>query len=102
MGFRLFVIVSLTVLVIHAAANMVFTQGRGFVVGASFGLLCLFAPLSRVDLPRRGHRLFGTSILFGKLFCIATFVGFGEKRCRKNLPLGDPIQSDGRLALANP
>ena len=29
-----------------------------------------------------------TWILFGKLFGVATFVGFGEKRCRKNLPLG--------------
>ena len=30
-----------------------------------------------------------TSILFGKLFCAATFVGFEKKRCRKNLPLSD-------------
>ena len=28
-----------------------------------------------------------TWFLFGKLFGIATLVGFGEKRCRKNLPL---------------
>ena len=28
-----------------------------------------------------------TWILFGKLFGVATLVGFGEKRCRKNLPL---------------
>ena len=28
-------------------------------------------------------------ILFGKLIGVATFVGFGEKRCRKNLPLCD-------------
>ena len=27
--------------------------------------------------------------LFGKLFCVAITFGFGEKRCRKNLPLGD-------------
>ena len=26
----------------------------------------------------------------GKLFGVATLVGFGEKRCRKNLPLGVP------------
>ena len=40
---------------------MVFTQGHGFVVGASFGLPRLLAPLSRIDLPRRGHRLFGNA-----------------------------------------
>ena len=28
-----------------------------------------------------------TRFLFGKLFSVATLVGFGEKRCRKNLPL---------------
>ena len=36
---------------------MVFTQGRGFVLGASFGLQTPLAPLSRSGLPRRGHRL---------------------------------------------
>ena len=30
-----------------------------------------------------------TSFLFGKLTGVATLVGFGEKRCRKNLPLWD-------------
>ena len=30
-----------------------------------------------------------TWILFGKLIGVATFVGFGKKRCRKNLPLCD-------------
>ena len=70
--------------------NMVFTQGRGFVLGASFGLQNSFAPLPRYGLPRRGHRLFGTWFLFGKLICVAITFGFGEKRCRKNLPLGDP------------
>ena len=43
---------------------MVFTQGRGFAVGASFGLPRLFAPLSRFGLPRRGHRLFGNVVSF--------------------------------------
>ena len=28
-----------------------------------------------------------TWVLFGKLFGVATLAGFGEKRCRKNLPL---------------
>ena len=43
---------------------MVFTQGHGFVVGASFGMLSLFAPLSRFGLPRRGHRFFGNAVSF--------------------------------------
>ena len=30
-----------------------------------------FAPLSRADLPRRGHRLFGNVISFGKLIAVA-------------------------------
>ena len=34
-----------------------------------------------------------TRLSFGKLFSIATFVVFGEKRCRKNLPLHDAGQS---------
>ena len=46
------------------AGNMAFTKGRGFVFGVSFGLRDLFAPLSRVGLPRRGHRLFGNVISF--------------------------------------
>ena len=58
---------------------MVFTQGRGFVVGASFGLLCLFALLSLAGLPRRGHRLFGNACSFGKLMAVATLIGFDEK-----------------------
>ena len=44
--------------------NMVFTQGRGFVFGASLGLQISLAPLSRFGLPRRGHRLFGNVIPF--------------------------------------
>ena len=48
----------------QAACNMVFTQSRGFVLGASFGLQIWFAPLSRSGLPRRGHRLFGNVISF--------------------------------------
>ena len=31
-----------------------------------------------------------TWFLFGKLFGVATLVGFGEKRCRKHLPLSAP------------
>ena len=33
--------------------------------------------------------------LFGKLFCVAITFGFGEKRCRKNLPLFDRDQLTG-------
>ena len=33
-----------------------------------------------------------TWFLFGKLFCVATLFDFGEKRCRKNLPLADTGQ----------
>ena len=43
---------------------MVFKQGHGFVTGASFGLPCSSAPLSRIGLPRRGHRLFGNVVSF--------------------------------------
>ena len=58
---------------------MVFTQGHGFVVGATFGLPRSFAPLSRVGLQRRGHRLFGNAFFLGKLSGVATLVAFGEK-----------------------
>ena len=66
---------------------MVFTQGRGFVFGASFGmqrgsLRCRFSVCHAADTAS-----FPTWFLFGKLFGVATLVGFGEKRCRKNLPL---------------
>ena len=44
--------------------NMVFTQGRGFVLGASFGLPRLFALTVCSGLPRRGHRLFGNAVMF--------------------------------------
>jgi len=50
---------------IVAAANMVFTQGRGFVLGGSFGLQTRLASLSRSGLPRRGHRLFGNTSFSG-------------------------------------
>ena len=53
-----------TVLAVEMSANLVFPQGRGFVIGASIGLLISFAPLSRVGLQRRGNRLFGNVISF--------------------------------------
>ena len=73
---------------------MVFTQGHGFVVGASFGLR-RFSLRCRVLVCRAaGTASLATWFLFGKLFGVAVLVVFGEKRCRKNLPLADP----GRMA----
>ena len=43
---------------------MVFTLGRSFLVGESFGLRRLTAWETRFDLLRRGHRLFGNVISF--------------------------------------
>ena len=68
---------------------MVFTQGRGFVFGASFGLQirslrCRVLVCRAADTASLATRQF-----FGKLTVVATLFGFGEKRCRKNLPLGD-------------
>ena len=66
---------------------MVFTQGRGFVLGASHGLRYRsLRPRALVSHAADTASL-ATWFLFGKLFGIATFVDFGEKRCRKNLPL---------------
>ena len=46
-----------------------------------------------------------TWFLFGKLFVVVTLVGFGEKRCRKNLPLGDlsfpMIDAKSAIAIAD-
>ena len=68
---------------------MVFTQGRGFVLGASFGLQ-IYSLRCRVLVCHAADTAsLATWVLFGKLFDVATLVGFGEKRCRKNLPLGD-------------
>ena len=41
-----------------------------------------------------------TWILFGKLLSVATLVAFGEKRCRKNLPLSDTGMKAMRAELA--
>ena len=74
-------------MVAQMAHNMVVTQGRGFVLGASFGLLIRWLRC-RVSVCRAADTAsLATSFLFGKLFGVATFVSFGEKRCRKNLPL---------------
>ena len=81
-----------TALVVHGSCNMVFmvfTQGRSFVSGVSFGLPC-HPHRSRVFVYYAADTAsFATWVLFGKLFDVAMLVGFGEKRCRKNLPLHD-------------
>ena len=58
---------------------MVFTQGRGFVLGASFGLQvrslrCRVSVCHAADTAS-----LATWILFVKLFGVATLVTFGEK-----------------------
>ena len=68
---------------------MVFTQGRGFVAGDSFGLLRHPLRLLLLVCHAADTASLATCQSFGKLFGVATLVGFGEKRCRKNLPLGD-------------
>ena len=67
--------------------NMVFTQSRGFVFGESFGLQ-IRSLRCRVLVCRAADTAsLAMWFLFGKLFSVATLVCFGEKRCRKNLPL---------------
>ena len=71
------------------SANMVFTQGRGFVFGASFGLQLRSFRCRVLVCNAADTASLATWFLFGKLIAVATLVGFGEKRCRKNLPLSD-------------
>ena len=66
---------------------MVFTHGRGFVLRASFGLLIRSLRCHVLVCHAADTASLATRFLFGKLFPVATLVGFGEKRCRKNLPL---------------
>ena len=66
---------------------MVFTQGRGFVFGASFGLRIRSLRFRVLVCHASDTASFATWFLFGKLIGVTTLVGFGEKRCRKNLPL---------------
>ena len=67
---------------------MVFTQSRGFVLGASFGLQIRSLRCRVLVCHAADTASLATCFFFGKLFDVATLVGFGEKRCRKNLPLG--------------
>ena len=66
---------------------MVFTQSRGFVVGTSFGLQNRSLRYRVLVCPAADTASLATRILFVKLLHVAMLVGFGEKRCRKNLPL---------------
>ena len=76
-------------------AQMVFTQGRGFVFEASFGLQTGSLRCRVLICNAADTASLATWFLFGKLLGVATLVGFGKKRCRKNLPLGDMSQFYG-------
>ena len=66
---------------------MVFTQGRGFDFGASFGLQFPSLRCRVLVCHVADTASLATRILFVKLLHVAMLVGFGEKRCRKNLSL---------------
>ena len=66
---------------------MVFTQDRGFVLGASFGLQVLSLRCRFLVCNAADTASLATRFLFGKLIGVAALSDFGEKRCRKNLPL---------------
>ena len=72
------------------ADNMVFTQGCGFVLGVSLGLPCRSLRPRVLVCHAADTASLATWQSFGKLFCVVTLLGFGEKRCRKNLPLYAP------------
>ena len=68
---------------------LTYTQSRGFVIGASFGLPHLSLRRPVLACHAADTACLATWFLFVKLLCVATLFGFGEKRCRKNLPLCD-------------
>ena len=72
---------------------MVFTQSRGFVLGASFGLQIRSLRCRVLVCNAADTASLATCFLFGKLFRVASTSGFGEKRCRKNLPLSGRTRS---------
>ena len=88
-------------------ANMVFTQGRGFVFGASFGLLIRSLRCRVLACHAADTASLATWFLFGKLLDVAITFGFGKKRCRKNLPLCDSTNEmfdlrNGKLSPSKP
>ena len=66
---------------------MFFTQGRGFVLGAIFGLKTGSLRCRILVCHAADTASLATRFLLGKLFRVTMTFGFGEKRCRKNLPL---------------
>ena len=68
---------------------MVFTQSRGFVLGASFGLQCRSLRCRVLVRNAADTASLAARFLFGKLNGVAMNFGFEEKRCCKNLPLCD-------------
>ena len=72
---------------------MVFTQGRGFALGASFGLQIRSLRCRVLVCHAADTASLATRFVFAKLIGVATLFAFGEKRCRKNLPLRDPVFS---------
>ena len=59
-----------------AADNMVFTQGRGFVLGASFGLLIRSLRCRVLVCHAADTASLATWILFGKLLGVTMLVVF--------------------------
>ena len=76
--------------------NTVFTKSRGFVLEASFGLQIRSLRFRVLVCHAADTAFLATRFLFGRLIGVSTFVGFGEKRCRKNLPLCDRTNHDQR------
>ncbi len=68
---------------------MVFTQGRGFVVGESFGLPYRSLRCCPLVCDAPDTASLATLVLFGKLTGVAILFDFGEKWCRIYLPLCD-------------
>ena len=69
---------------------MGFTQSRGIALGASFGLQNHSLRCRVLVCHAADTASLATRFLFGKLIGVATFSDFGEKRCRKTLPLDAP------------
>ena len=91
---------------------MVFTQSRGFVLGASFGWQCRSLRCRVLVRNAADTASLAARFLFGKLNGVAMTFGFGEKRCRKNLPLAarkmsivelllDTARADTELLITN-
>ena len=80
---------------------MVFTQSRGFVLGASFGLQCRWLRCRVLVRNAADTASLAARFLFGKLNGVAMTFGFGEERCRKNLPLCDSEYRNANRIVAH-